>query len=631
MNNKRKYLFLLLIFLVYSPILRGKYNIFNTQDPTNNTNIIPHTSLFESPVYEWNRTWGGTLADSSRGVAVDSLDNVYIAGSTKSFGEGYFDMVLVKYNSAGVQQWNRTWGGSDEDSARQVAVDSLNNVYIAGYTNSFGAGDYDMALVKYDSAGVQQWNRTWGGIDVDYGYGVAVDAVDFVYLTGQTSSFGSGDSDMTLVRYTSNGALQWNYTWGGAGMDSSFAVVTDSSYNVYITGWSYSYGLFGGMLVKFNNLGQQLWNHSLGDIDCFYGLGLAVDPLNNVYIAGRAFGYDPGEYNGILIKFSSSGVMGWNRTWGSRFDDVLEGVAIDSLGYIYCAAYASWSSNMLLLKYDSSGTQQWPQHSYFHRHWGGGGGERSYGVAVDSLDNVYLTGYTSSFGEGSNDLALVKFSSIPEITINSRNGIFGRESPNFDISIIGANLDARWYTIDAGSTRIPFSGLTGKIDQTEWDKITSSTGVAIEFYVNNTQGNEGYACYYAYKDIDAPEIIIYEPLDGEEFSAELPPIYHVLIEEFTELESAWYTCDGINNYTFQVDRFLESPRGWLNQTAWDDAPYGEVTITFFAEDIVGNIGYNEVIVKKITQGPAIPGFYLILFISVLVILTIINIKNKIKI
>jgi len=95
----------------------------------------------------------------------------------------------VKYDSSGVQQWNRTWGGIDEDGGSLTAVDSSDNVYISGWTVSFGAGDSagdsDMVLVKYDSSGVQQWNRTWGGIDP--GWGVAVDSSDNVYLAGDTS------------------------------------------------------------------------------------------------------------------------------------------------------------------------------------------------------------------------------------------------------------------------------------------------------------------------------------------------------------------------------------------------------------------------------------------------------------
>ncbi len=89
---------------------------------------------------------------------MDSYDNVYLAGSTLTFGAGSSDMVLVKYDSSGVQQWYHTWGGGKWDDGRGVAVDSSDNVYFAGYTYTFGAGYEDMALVKF---GVEPIGDDW--------------------------------------------------------------------------------------------------------------------------------------------------------------------------------------------------------------------------------------------------------------------------------------------------------------------------------------------------------------------------------------------------------------------------------------------------------------------------------------
>ena len=203
---------------------------------------------------QWNRTWGGIDDDFGREVAVDSSDNVYVAGSTYNFGAGSGDIVLVKYDSSGVQQWNRTWGGIDDDFGRGVAVDSSDNVYVSGGTKSFGAGSWDTVLVKYDSSGVQQWNRTWGGIEEDFSRGVVVDSSDNVFLVGDTISFGPEYLEIVLVKYDSSGVQQWYRTWGGINGDIGSGVAVDSSDNVYVSGSTLNFGVIGWdiVLVKFD-------------------------------------------------------------------------------------------------------------------------------------------------------------------------------------------------------------------------------------------------------------------------------------------------------------------------------------------------------------------------------------------
>jgi len=253
MKNKKLYLMVFIFFLYFSFVSQGTHTFSNEQDDKDNKNIVPLLSASNSVAYEWNRTWGGIDTDGGSGVAVDSSDNVYLAGFTKSFGAGHYDMVLVKYDSSVVQQWNRTWGGIDYDHSRGVAVDSSDNVYLAGDKESFEAGPFDMVLVKYDSSGVLQWNRTWGGSDYDSGRGVAVDSSDNVYLAGYTDSFGAGNRDMVLVKYDSSGVLQWNRTWGGSNWDEGNGVVVDSSDNVYLAGFTESFGAgnFDMVLVKY--------------------------------------------------------------------------------------------------------------------------------------------------------------------------------------------------------------------------------------------------------------------------------------------------------------------------------------------------------------------------------------------
>ncbi|TKJ18441.1 MAG: hypothetical protein CEE43_17995 [Promethearchaeota archaeon Loki_b32] len=305
MKNRKLYLMVFIFFLYFSFVSQGTHTFSNEQDDKDNKNIVPLLSASNSVAYEWNRTWGGIDTDGGSGIAVDSSDNVYLAGYTYSFGVGSYDMVLVKYDSSGVQQWNRTWGRSDWDIGSGVAVDSSDNVYLAGSTYSFGAGNEDMVLVKYDSSGMQQWNRTWGGSDYDGGSGVAVDSSDNVYLAGTTESFGAGSYDMVLVKYDSSGVQQWNHTWGGSDWDYGSGVAVDSSDNVYLAGTTESFGAgdFDMVLVKYDSSGVQQWNRTWGGIDADGGYGVAVDSSDNVYLAGYTESFGAGHSDMVLVKY----------------------------------------------------------------------------------------------------------------------------------------------------------------------------------------------------------------------------------------------------------------------------------------------------------------------------------------
>ncbi len=409
MKTDKIYLVIFMLILYFSFLLQGTTIITNLQDKKDNKNVVLPLIANKALIYEWNRTWGGLGGDLGFGVAMDSLDNVYLAGVTDSFGAGGGDMVLVKYDGNGVQQWNQTWGGIGFDYGYGVVVDSLDNMYLVGGTSSFGAGNSDMVLVKYDGNGVQQWNHTWGGGDDDYGYGVVVDSLDNVYLVGGTSSFGAGGGDMVLVKYDGNGMQQWNRTWGGSGNDYGNGVAVDSFDNVFVTGTTYSFGAGGVdmVLVKYDEDGEQQWNRTWGGGDGDYGYGVAVDSLDNVYVAGDTYSFGAGNSDMVLVKYDGNGMRQWNRTWGGAFGDIGYGVTVDSSGKVYLAgttgSFGAGYVDMVLVKYDGNGVQQW------NCTWGGADYDFGYGVAVDSSDNVYLTGTTGSFGAGYFDMVLVKY------------------------------------------------------------------------------------------------------------------------------------------------------------------------------------------------------------------------------
>ncbi len=531
------------------------------------------------------------------------------------------NILLLKYNSIGTLQWEYTWGIDDwDDEGIGVAVDSSDNVYITGYVSGQGAGGWDMILKKF---GTNPWIRIWGGVYNNVGTGVAVDSSDNVYVAGPTASFGAGGSDMFLRKYNGNGVKQWNCTWGGTGWDWGSGVVVDSSNNVYLMGTTESFGVGGRniALVKYNGSGVQQWNCTWGGGFDDYGCGVAVDSSDNVYLTGYTGSFGAGGSDMFLVKYNGSGVQQWNCTWGGIFDDYGYGVVVDSLNNVYVTGeadpYYESCAFLVLVKYDENGVQQW------NCTWSMGGtyGTEGRGVAADSLDHLFVAGTHYD-----NDIILAKFGPdiydpIINVSNPERNNAFGTNAPDFDISIIEPNLDSTWYTIDNGITNITFNSLTGTINQTEWDKKSDYEEITLTFYANDTEGHIGSKNVIIWKDIIAPKITIHSPIANKKFGENAPNFNISIIEE--DLLSSWYTIEGVSS-NFNI---TEST-GTINQDAWSGLPQGEIMITFYAQDRAGNIESESVdIIKSIPTEQAIPGYNGFLLLGILAVGSILMIKK----
>jgi len=152
--------------------------------------------------YAWNVTWGGSAIDDAFGMAADST-HIYSVGITSSFGG---DLIfLLKYDKTGSLIWNVTWGGSGNELTRSVGVTADgNNIFVAGSTTSYGNGNFDVVLLRFDQNGSLTLSKTWGGTELDRSHGIAV-ADPFVYVAGDTFSSGAGGEDAFLFKIDTEG------------------------------------------------------------------------------------------------------------------------------------------------------------------------------------------------------------------------------------------------------------------------------------------------------------------------------------------------------------------------------------------------------------------------------------------
>jgi hypothetical protein len=198
----------------------------------------------------WTRTYGGSGEDKGYSVQQTSDGGYIIAGYTESFGAGYRDAYLVKTNDNGDTLWTRTYGESDEDYFNCVQQSSDGGYIVAGYTDSFGAGSYDVYLVKTDASGDTLWTRTYGGYAYDYGFSVQQTTDGGYIIAGSTLSFTPGGNDLLgppatnihLIKTDANADTLWARTYGGRGMDypGSVQQTTDGGY--IMGGYTASFG-----------------------------------------------------------------------------------------------------------------------------------------------------------------------------------------------------------------------------------------------------------------------------------------------------------------------------------------------------------------------------------------------------
>jgi len=395
----------------------------------------------------WDKTWGQSDYDYSYGIAIDSTGNAFITGKTYNFGETYSDVFILKYDSSGNLLWKRTWGGSDDEWAPKIALDASGNAIISGSTESYGAGYSDVFILKLDSSGNNLWDKTWGGSERDLGFGVVLDNSGNAFVTGGTLSFGTGADDLFLLKYNSTGTLLWNKTWGGARNEYVRGIVLDVSGNITLTGETFSYGAGPSdvFVLKYDSSGNLLWDKTWGGSSGESGREISVDALGNAYITGETSSYGAGFCDAFILKYDSFGNLLWDKTWGGSANDYGRGMILDSSGNTFITGSigvygGEGSSEVFLLKYDSSGNLLWD------KTWGGFSNDYARGIVLDSSGNTFIAGDTGNYGEESDfDVFLLKHELDTDsdgLSDNNENNTYFTDSNNSDTD--GDGLSDGW-------------------------------------------------------------------------------------------------------------------------------------------------------------------------------------------
>ncbi len=217
--------------------------------PTSDTWILKLTS--EGDI-EWQHNYGGTGDDKAYSVQETSDGGYIVAGSTQYLGAFDHDFWVLKLTSAGFFEWQRIYGGFGDDVAYFIRETSDEGYIVAGDTNSFGVKETELWILKLASFGEVEWQSIYGGIDNDYLNCIQETSDGGYIVTGNTYSFGAGDSDILALKLSSAGDIEWQRAYGGSEEDVAYYIQETSDEGYIAAGYTDSFGAGGSdfLLLK---------------------------------------------------------------------------------------------------------------------------------------------------------------------------------------------------------------------------------------------------------------------------------------------------------------------------------------------------------------------------------------------
>ena len=598
------------------------------------------------PYRIWATYYGGNGGDGGNNICTDNSGNLYVTGWTASTNfpiqtlsgaynqtalggcGGDFDVFILKFNNSGVRQWATYYGGDSLDAERSICTDNSGNLYVTGWTASTNfpiqtlsgaynqttlSGSNDAFILKFNSSGARLWATYYGGSSYDAGAGFCTDNSGNLYVTGQTKSTnfptktltgaynqtalgGSGGyGDAFILKFNSSGVRLWATYYGGNGNESGYAICTDNSGNLYVTGytWStnfptktltgaYNQTTLGGntdvFILKFNSSGARLWATYYGGSNDDYVYSICTDNSGNLYVTGQtkstnfptqtlSGAYNQTTYGGgqdgdaFILKFNSSSARLWATYYGGSSYDAGAGFCTDNSGNFYVTggtastnfptqtltgAYnqtilgGSW--DVFILKFNSSSARLWATY------YGGSSDDDGRSICTNNSGNLYVTGRTISTNfpthiltgaynqttlAGSNDAFILNFnSSLYNLTFSSSNYY---PILNSTIQLSGKLTDGNNNPIPNTTIEIedPFSMSTTTVN-------TNSTG-NFNYSTNVPQDADGlYAFKSGYQNLK--QVVIIAP--------RYPTMQHNLSN--TELQNILNSHPNLPNYVTSI-------------------------------------------------------------------------------
>lgn len=341
------------------------------------------------------RLQGAGELDYAYGVATaGEICAIFTGGETGS--GGISDAYVTRYSTTGSQVWTQQLGTGLWDTVKGVAVDSEHNVYAVGYTYGTmplapvtNQGLYDAFLLKFDQDGTHLWTEQLGSSGNDFGFGIAVNDQDEIYIVGQTDGLlplaatHNGGTDFFVAKYLDSGAHVWTTEVGTDNDEAAYGVALGTAGNVYVVGKTDSIlnasdGYQGGddlFVGKYRPDGSEIWLHQRGTSADEAAHAVAVNDDARVFVAGTTEGaldgnVHQGDNDIFVLRYNANGAWQWTDQRGTGLDDRALGVSVDGASGPYTVGTTdglldgnanAGGSDTFLMKHGRAGVWKWTE------------------------------------------------------------------------------------------------------------------------------------------------------------------------------------------------------------------------------------------------------------------------------
>jgi len=311
---------------------------------------------------QWTKTIGGPDREEGRSLIQTSDGGYAIAGLTQSFGAGKPDVYVVKLDANGNLQWTKTIGGKNWDVGYSLIQTSDGGYAIAGITTSFGTGGADVYVVKLDANGNLQWTRTIGGKSDDIGHSLIQTSDGGYAIAGTTESFGAGNPNVYVVKLDAKGNLQWTKTIGGPHPQEGSSLIQTSDGGYAIAGITYSFGAgdYDVYVVKLDAHGNLQWTKTIGGEKGEWGNSLIQTSDGGYAIAGTTESFGAGKWDVYVVKLDANGNLQWTKTIGGEdwWESGMSLIQTADGGYAiagYTTSFRAGEADVYVVKLDKNG------------------------------------------------------------------------------------------------------------------------------------------------------------------------------------------------------------------------------------------------------------------------------------